>query len=247
MKKIILIPLLVGMLAMTGVTSDRAGRDNTTTGDDMLTQLYDEVFPTTNQPQKSLDTTTALNLLNSAALEASVDLYCVERDTVILMIAGTEWYNLPSDFYDVPLGNPVHGVVAVAGGTGDEEVGMKPMSLSQIGKQRPTSSSNEIPSQFLIRKFRIHVEPVNNSNDTVRVYYAAYASVLDSVQDTTNIDKPYIHYVVLKAAEKFLEGANWGTAQAYATKRLAEVQKSLLLEEKRWGIIRQSVIEDMVK
>ncbi len=244
MKKLILIMIL--LLAVSVFASDRVGRPNVTTGSDMLTQLYKEVFPNYEQPQKSLDTTTALNLFNSSTMNASKMLYCVERDTIIIMVAGTEWYALPSDFYEVPAHLTQFGAVAIGGNTG-EEIGMKLMSISQIGQERPTESSNEIPSHFLINKFMIHVEPVNNSNDSVRVYYAAYANVLDSVQDTTNIDNQYIDYVVLLTAAKFLRGAMWGGVQSYANDRLAIIQFDLAEEEKRLGIIRRSIVEDMIR
>lgn len=244
MKKLILILLL--SMTISAFASDRAGRPNVTTGGDMLTQLFKEVFPNYNQPQKSLDTTTAFNFLNSSTLNASKVLKCVERDTVILMIADTEWYNLPSDFYEIPADMSEFGVVAIGKGTGFE-IGMKLMSIFQIGAERPTASSDEIPTNYLIRKYQIHVEPANNSNDSVRVYYAAYSNVLDSVQDTTNIDKQYIDYVILLAAEKFLRGANWGNMQSYANSRLLVVQANLAEEEKRLGITRRSIVEDMVR
>ncbi|GAG81154.1 unnamed protein product, partial [marine sediment metagenome] len=63
-----MVLLLVGSVS----ASDIQGRDNVTIGTDMLTQLYDEVFPSTSQPQKSLDTTSGLALLSSAGLDASV-------------------------------------------------------------------------------------------------------------------------------------------------------------------------------
>ena len=246
MKKLIVIFLLV--MTSSAFATDRVGQDNITLLGDMLTRLWDELFPTTSTPYKNLDTTIATNLLNWAAENASTEIWCIQRDTAIIVVAGTERYALPSDFYEVPAGMAEFGVVAIPTGT-VFETGMKLMNIGQKGQFRVIQSGSEIPSYYLIRKKELHIEPANNSGDTVRVYYAAYSNVLDTVggADTTNINKEYIQYVILKAAEKYLKAVNWGNAQGYADSRLEIVQADLTKEERKLGITRRSVVEDMVR
>jgi len=237
MKKIIVFILCLTALALG---SDREGQSNVMVFGDMMTRFCAEILPMTSTPYKQIDSTTVIELLNSAALEASTDLFCVERDTTLVMVAGTMWYNLPSDFYDVPVNMAQFGVVSIGSGTSGE-TGMKTMSVSEMGLNLPMSSSNEIPTRYIIRKGQIYIEPVNNDGDTVRVYYAAYANLMvtdTSGTDTSNIDKSYMEYVILSAAAKYLTAANWVTADAYRASRLAIVQGNLAAEEKRLGIIK---------
>ena len=245
MKKIVLLLLL---LTGTSYSSDRVGQDNIVELSDMLTQLWDEILPATSTPYKQLDTTTATNLLNWSANNAAHELFAVERDTTIIIAANTYWYNLPSDFYKIPPDQAAFGAVAIDDADG-LEYGMQQMNTGQIGLERLTGTTGEIPSRYLIRKHKVYIEPVNDAGDSVRLYYAAHANILDTVggADTTNVDLEYIQYVILKAAEKYLQATNWGNKQDYANGRLAIVQAKLLMEEKRLGVTRQSGLEDIVK
>jgi len=81
----------------------------------------------------------------------------------------------------------------------------------------------------------------------VKIYYAAYANNLDTLTDTTNVDKQYIRYAILKSAEKFLRTRNWGNYQSFATERLGLVRDNIVREETRLGITRKSLMEKTVQ
>jgi len=244
MKRYI-IPLLLLLLISSAGATDRAGQANVTTGGDMLGQLYKELFPDVSTPYTILDTTTGLALISAATLDVSVDpgLNAVQRDTTIDVVTGTEWYALPSDFYEIPAGVPEFGVTAIPE---DEalETGMEIMSVGAIGQYRDDTG---IPLHFLVRKNRLHIEPTNNTGDTVRVYYAAYSNVIDAVTDTTNIDKRYINYVVLLSAEKYLQGVFSKGNQSFANNKLVYIASKQQEALRKLGVVDKAPIDKIIK
>lgn len=244
MKKIVLFLLL---LVSTVSAVDIEGRDNVNTLADMITGFYDKLFGgSISAGYQSVDTATVMSLLNSSALNTSVDLYCVQRDTTLTIAAETSWYDLPTDFYCLPPGHPDFGVTAMSADDG-LEIGMKLISIDQIGANRLVTSGSEIPSKYLIRKNKIYIEPVNNDSDSVKIYYAAYANSLDTTTDTTNLDNAYVQYAILGAVEEYLKAVNWGSAQSFAVERLKVIQAAKAKEEAKFNITRKSVIENLIK
>ena len=245
MKKIIL--LFMVLLVVPSYASDRLGQGNTTILSEMITQFYIETFGNAyGTPHKFADTTTVEYLLNTSSLDASTDLNCVERDTTIYTLTDSNWYDLPSDFYDVPANLSRFGVT-VKSSSGTRENAMSLIAVDQIGTKSQSATAGEIGAWYCIRKGRIYIEPANNDSDAVKVYYAALANELDTATDTTNIDRKYIRYIVLKAAEKFLRTRNWGSYQSVASERLGIVQTELAREETLLGITRKSLMEKTVQ
>jgi hypothetical protein len=150
--------------------------------------------------------------------------FYIERDTTIVIVADTEWYNLPSDFWKIPHYLPAFGAVSWADDQGVHTAErMQPMSVGEIGLHR---TSGDIPQYYLVQKFQLHVEPAITSNDSVRVFYAARSNVLDALTDSTSVDWEYLDFVVYDALVMIYGGINWGEDQAMADARLEEIKRA---------------------
>jgi hypothetical protein len=225
MGKLVLVALVVlVLLASVSYGADIQGQSNSvrSQADSLLDRLYDIGFSFTSQPHKLADTTLVLQALSWSA-DAAAKRFYVQRDTTITVVAGTEWYALPSDFWAIPAWLPQFGVLA----WGDDDglgtaVGMKPISAGIIGTHRDDTG---IPQFYVVQKFQIHIEPTNTSNDTVRVLYAARSNVLSVLTDSTNVDWQYLDFIVYDALATIYGGINWGGMQPMADVRLAEFKR----------------------
>jgi hypothetical protein len=225
MGRLLLVALAVlVLLAPVSYGADIAGQNNSVRSqvDSLIDRVYDVGFAFTSQPHKLADTTLVIQALSWSA-DAAAKRFYVQRDTTITIVAGTEWYALPSDFWAIPAWLPQFGVLA----WGEDEglgmaVGMKPISSGIIGLHRDDTG---IPQFYVVQKFQIHIEPTNTSNDTVRVLYAARSNILDTITDSTNVDWEYIDFIVYDALATIYGGINWGGMQAMADVRLAEFQR----------------------
>ena len=225
MGRFLLVALVVLMLLASIVFgADIAGQSNSVRSqvDSLVDRIYDVGFAFTSQPHKLADTTLVIQALSWSA-DAAAKRFYVQRDTTITVVAGDEWYDLPSDCWAIPAYLPQFGVLA----WGEDEglgaaVGMEPIFVGTIGATR---DADAIPLYYAVQKFQIHIEPTNNSYDTVRVLYAARSNVLDALTDSTNVDWEYIDFIVYDALETLYRGINWGANQAVADAKLAEFQR----------------------
>ena len=218
--------VILALILLTSVSygADIQGQNNSVRSqvDSLVDRVYDVGFAFTSQPHKLADTTLVIRALSWSA-DAAAKRFYVQRDTTITVVADTEWYALPSDFWAIPAYLPQFGVLA----WGDDEglgtaVGMKPISVSTIGTHRDDTG---IPQFYVVQKFQIHIEPTNSSNDTVRVLYAARSNILDTITDSTNVDWQYLDFIVYDALATIYGGINWGGMQPMADARLAEFQR----------------------
>lgn len=220
----LLVGLVIALLASTVYGADIAGQINSvrTQADSLVDRVYDVGFAFTSQPHKLADTTLVLQALSWSA-DAAAKRFYVQRDTTITVASGTEWYNLPSDFWAIPSYLPQFGVLAWGDGEGlGAAAGMQPISVGKIGAHRDEKG---IPQFYVVQKFQIHIEPTNTSNDTVRVLYAARSNVLSALTDSTNVDWEYLDFIVFDALVTIYGGINWGGMQPMADVRLAEFKR----------------------
>jgi hypothetical protein len=237
MKKIALI-LLVG----ASFASDRAGQGNTITVGDLVTQLYNEMVNYTSSPEKHWDTTSVLIALENAGQATLNRFEACKRDTAIDMISGTETYSLPSDFLRARYATAIEDGQKL-------EIVMKEMLPTQVGMYRDPEG---IPAKYFIHDVTtIHIEPANNSGDTVRLYYVPNVAAMDSVQDTTNIDRAFKDYLVIDAKERLWGGSATRDDKIaiVANKRLEEIKalKEAEAEQLAKYNVGGSVLEDLTQ
>jgi hypothetical protein len=164
------------------------------------------------------DSTNVYRALNTALLRASVifEDACQSKQSYITSDS-VDWDTLPSDYM---------GIIAVTevdpGKPG--EIGVDPEPLNDIGKM--TSVNDTKPKYYCVYDHTIYFDPHNNDNDTLFVYYRAYAAKLDSDSAVSNVCKKYNELVVQWAVIEFFAGRQ-GTAVdriiALADKRAAEL------------------------
>lgn len=208
MGRLYLVGLVIVLLASTIYGADIQGQNNSVRSqlDSLVDRVYDVGFGFTSQPHKLADTTLVIQAISWSA-DMAAKRFFVQRDTTITMVAGTEWYTLPSDFWKIPAYLPQFGVLAWGDGEGlGTAVGMKPISASKIGAHRDDTGT---PQFYVVQKFQIHIEPTNTSNDTVRVLYAARSNVLSVLTDSTNVDWEYLDFVVYSALITIYGSINW--------------------------------------
>lgn len=201
MKKTILFTMLLAMCAMFWrpvMAADITGQDKYMILTDLLNEFYDEVALFTTAKHRVVDSTTAIRILNNTMNYYACLYNLIERDTVVLIVAGTEKYALPSDCHKI------ESATSIAGGSGDEEA-MLQVSYQELGLHRDATGT---PAFFAERKSFIHIVPANTSNDSVLVYYHARSNVLSANTDTSNVDVDYKTLIVLRAAESTLRGKN---------------------------------------
>lgn len=217
-------PILI-LLASTAYGADIAGQNNSvrSQADSLVDRVYDVGFGFTSTPRDLADTTLVLQALSWSA-DAAARRFFVQRDTTITIVAGDEWYDLPSDFWAIPSYLPQFGVLTWGDDMGlGTAVGMEPISSGIIGKHRDDTG---IPKYYVVQKFQIHIEPANTSDDTVRVLYAARSNVLSALTDSTNVDWQYLDFVVYDALVTIYGSINWRAGhQVMAAAKLAEFER----------------------
>ena len=243
MKKIIVLLLLLSGTAYgTDVTGQ--GKSMRAQTDSLIDRVYDVGFAFTSTPYKLADTTLVMQALSWSADKAAKRFY-IERDTSIVIVAGTEWYSLPSDFWKIPHFLPAFGVVSWGDDQGlGKAVGMQPMSINEVGLHRDLQG---IPQYYLVQKFKLHVEPANKSNDSVKVFYAARSNIMDTITDSTSVDWEYLDFIVYDAVMTLYGAVNWGDYQPFADARLAEIKRA---RKEAVAIIenqKKSLLESMAK
>ena len=238
MKLKILILML--MLCVSSVQAeDIQGQDNTVVFGDYITGVYYQVagFVSIASAHRFADSTMVKHFINVAREDCVNRFPAVQRDTIIVIVASTESYALPSDF------NRVRYVESISKGTG-EAVAMRPANEDFIGLSRDATGS---PQFYLVDKRTIKIIPANNANDSVAVHYIARSNVLSSpTADTCNIDKEYEDYIVLTASQKILmsKAASMGV---FGEARLEEVNNILKIEEDRLIKSNKSLFDIMPK
>jgi hypothetical protein len=126
---------------------------------------------------------------------------------------------------------------------------MKEMSSGQVGLYRDAEG---IPANYFIDDdTKIHIEPANNTGDTVHVYYVPNGAAIDSVQDILNIDRKFLNYMMLDTTERLWRGSAVGNEKmaAVVNKRLEEIKALKETEAER--LVRYnvggSVLEDLTQ
>ena len=239
MRKII---ILLAILTGTAMAVDRAGQGNMVTVTEAVTQVYNEMANYTSSPEKGWDTTSVLRALEPAQ-QATCDRFdACKRDTTINVVTTIESYSLPSDF------NRIRYTAAIAKDT-PYEIVMKEMLPTQKGLFRDAEG---IPAKYIVDDpTSIHVEPANTSGDTLRVYYVANGAAIDSVQDTLNIDRPYLNYLVLDAMERLWRGSSTSNEKTATViqRRIDEVKALKETEAERLikYNVGSSILEDIMK
>jgi hypothetical protein len=237
MKKIAIllilqIAILLILLVGASFASDRAGQGNTITVGDLVTQLYNEM----------VNYTSSLIALENAGQATLNRFEACKRDTAIDMISGTETYSLPSDFLRARYATAIEDGQKL-------EIVMKEMLPTQVGMYRDPEG---IPAKYFIHDVAtIHIEPANNSGDTVRLYYVPNVAAMDSVQDTTNIDRAFKDYLVIDAKERLWGGSATRDDKIaiVANKRLEEIKalKEAEAEQLAKYNVGGSVLEDLTQ
>ena len=238
MKKLIVMLLLAVLPAMS-FGEDIAGQDNTVVLGDYITGVYYQVagYVSIASAHRFAESTMVVHFIN-VARENCVNRYpAVQRDTIIVIVASTESYALPSDF------NRVRYVESISKNTG-EPVAMRPANEDFIGLIRDATGS---PQFYLVDKRTLKVIPANNAGDSVVVHYIARSNILASpTADSCNIDKEYEDYIVLTACKDILmsKSSNMGM---FGESRLEEVSNLLKIEEERLAKSNKSLFDIMPK
>lgn len=231
---------LILLMAVPAMALDRAGQGDTTIVSDLVTRIFDEGFHWASEAQaiKLVDTSYAIRTLSSSA-EHTGNTYYIERDTIILIVAGTELYNLPNDFNVIPYERPEFGVVSIVKGTG-KEVGMKPIAIGEIDMY----ATADQPTRFQVRKSQIYIQPIVQANDSIKVCYSARSNTLSALTDTLNIHREYMDYLVYHALETIFRSILLKEgAQEYMLKQLADFTILKEKEAVRLALRQQSILE----
>lgn len=237
MKKLIVLLMLI-VLPVMSYGEDIAGQNNTVILSDYITGVYNKISPVSiASAHRFFDSTRVIHFINVAREDCANTFQVPQRDTTILIVAGTEWYSLPSDF------NRVRYVASISNGTG-EEVAMKMADKDYIGLARDDKGS---PSLYLVDNRQIQIVPANNANDSVIVHYLARTNILSNNTDTCNIDKEYKQYIALRASEEIYISKASGHAGAYATARAEAMAVLLGKEKERLDRSVRDIFDTMVK
>lgn len=195
MKKALTV-LLVLALVVPALTADIVGTNNIVTLGDLMTDVYAEIagFMASGSRYIYADSTLVINRINAACREIA-EAGKIERDTTVTVVAGTENYALPYDFL------MALWLSSKESGT-DLEYGMDSIPGNMVGKHR---ADKGIPRFWRVDKSRLHIEPANNDGDSIIVHYGAYANVMDSTADTSNVDRSYRTAVASRASQMILQ------------------------------------------
>jgi hypothetical protein len=237
MKKLIAILVLI-VLPVMSFGEDITGQNNTVILSDYITDVYYEVagFVSIANAYTFVESTMVINRINAARENCVNRFPAVQRDTIIVIVANTESYALPSDF------NRVRYVTSIVRSTG-EEVAMRLANEDFIGLSRDATGA---PQFYLVDKRTIKIIPANNANDSVVVHYIARSNVLSATTDTCNIDKEYEEYVILTASEKILRGKAPSMGE-FGKARLEDIGNRLKIEEERLIKSSKSLFDIMPK
>lgn len=238
MKLKILILMLM-LCASSVQAEDIQGQTNTVVLGDYITNVYYEVagFVSIASAHRFADSTMVINRINSARENCANKFPAIQRDTIIVIVAGTQSYSLPSDFKRIEYAS------AIFSGTG-LEVDMKPSKKDGFGANEDATGA---PTYYRVFKRKIQISPVNNSNDSVIVHYIANSNVLSSpTADTCNIDKEYKEYIILTASESILRG-KIPTMGEFSKARLEDVVSKLKIEEDRLVRASKSIFETVTQ
>lgn len=240
MKLLFKIMLVLILTPLWSFGTDIQGQDNTVILGDYITGVFDEVagFVTLTNAHQVVDSARVIRNINKARKNCAnkYEFRAIQRDTTIVVVAGTESYALPSDF------NRVKWVAAISKNTG-VEVSMIPGKEDAFGKNRPTSG---LPKKYLVYKRNIIITPAINANDSVVVHYLANSNTLSIAADTCNIDKEYEEYVILTASKSILRGMKIGSIE-YDNKTLEELATAIKKEEERLIRASKSVFETVTQ
>lgn len=240
MKLLFKIILVLILTPLWSFGADIQGQDNTVILSDYITGVFDEVagFVTLVNAHQVVDSARVIRNINKARKNCAnkSEFMAVQRDTIIVIVAGTESYALPSDF------NRIRWVAAISKNTG-VEVSLIPGKEDAYGKNRPTSG---LAKKYLIFKRNIMIEPALNASDSIVVHYLANSNTLSAGTDTCNIDKEYEEYVVLTASKSILRGMKIGSTE-YDNKTLEELATAIRKEEERLIRASKSVFETVTQ
>lgn len=238
MRKLTIFLVLVMFAPVMAL--DRAGQGDTTIVSELVTRIFDEGFNWASEAQaiKLADTSYVIRVVDYSA-EHTGNKYYIERDTIIVTVANTEFYNLPNDFNVIPYERPEFGVASIVKGTG-KEVGMRPITIRDIDM----FATADQPTEYLIRKSQIYIQPIVQANDSIRVYYSARSNTLTALTDTLNIHREYLNYLVYYALEIIYRSilAKEG-AGAFEEKQLADFTMLKENEAIRLALRQQSILE----
>lgn len=237
MKLKILVLMLI-LFVFPVQAEDIQGQTNTVVLGDYMTNVYYQVagFVSITSAHRFVDSTMLINRINSARENCANKFPAIQRDTIIVIVAGTQSYSLPSDFKRIEYAS------AIFSGTG-LEVDMKPSKKDGFGANEDATGA---PTYYRVFKREIQISPVNNSGDSVIVHYIANSNVLSANTDTCNVDKEYREYIVLKASESILQG-KMPTMGEFGKMRLEDVITKLKIEEDRLVRAGKSIFETVTQ
>jgi hypothetical protein len=237
--KKLLIAISILTLMAPAYATDIQGAGNAVMFSDLMTDVYAEVagFVSTGARYKVVDSALVENRIDWACREIS-NLGLIERETTITISADTESYELPTDFNLIA---PGIGRVAALSSVG-LEISMVPITTEQVGNHRDDTG---LPSFYRVENRKLHIEPVRDSG-TVILHYGAYANVIDTAADTSNIDLRYRNIVVLWASQAILR-AKLPSLAGIGAALLAALDTREKQETARLGIESKSVLENLVK
>lgn len=240
MKLLFKIMLVLILTPLWSFATDIPGQDNTVILSDYITGVFDEVagFVSLASADDVVDSARVIRRVNTARKNCAnrAEFMAVQRDTIIVVVLGTESYALPSDF------NRIKWVAAIARSTGIE-VSMSLVKEDAFGKNR---SSSGIPKKYLVYNRNIKITPANNANDSIVVHYLANSNILSATTDTCNIDKNYEEYIILTASESILRGKRIGATEYY-NKRLEELATAIEKEKERLIRASKSIFETVTQ
>lgn len=238
MKKLITILMLMVSCSVS-YGEDIQGQDNTVVLGDYITGVYYKAvgFVSIANAYRFAESTMVIHFINVARENCVNRFPAVQRDTIIVIVANTESYALPSDF------NRVRYVESISKGTG-EPVAMRPANEDFIGLSRDATGS---PQFYLVDKRTIKIVPANNADDSVVVHYIARSNVLSSpTADTCNIDKEYEDYIVLTASKDILM-SKVSDMGMLGESRLEKINNLLKIEGDRLAKSNKSLFDIMPK
>lgn len=190
MKKVMLILLAIYSLSW-GV--DRVGVSDSITLGDFVHAIYEQYYAV-SIPSDIVDSATVRDMVNRVCRDVSEKMpdACVRKDTIITTVKDN-WYDLNSDCIDVNM---------VLVGIPDDStwVPVAEIDSGRIGYN--VSSKDEYPKSWWQYGNEIYLEPVNNSGDSVIIFYQARANNMSSDTVTTNITSKYFETVVAECVAR---------------------------------------------
>jgi|GEM_PF-4398097 len=241
MRKLLIFLILL-IMASPATAIEMEGKPDSTIVNGLVSRVFDEGFRWCTDAERiswRIDTTYVIRILDYAAEQTQKKFY-IERDTFTVTVLGTYYYSLPSDFHDMPYERPEFGVTAIQKSSGQKEKGMRPMTVTQMDAY----SSEDQPQRYMIREDQIYIEPVVQSGDTIKIYYAARSNTLDALTDTTNISRDYLDYMVYLAIETIYRAILLrDPAQDFLQKQVADFTILRTKEEARLAERKRSLFD----